>query len=204
MTPLRAGVIGVGHLGQHHTRLYASLPGSHLVGVVDQSAERARMIAERHGAKVFRSVEELLPQVDVVSVAVPTSAHHAVAKACLQAGKHVLIEKPIAVTSAEAQELVQLAAQRRCRLQVGHSERFNPIVIRAGDDEDAPGTASAIRVVRPDAGAAGASAFDFELLRSMVDHARAEARATITGRAGRDSATPCLGAVGSGDAPSRA
>ena len=67
MTPLRAGVIGVGHLGQHHTRLYASLPGSSLVGVVDQSAERARMIAERHGANVFRSLEELLPQVDVVS-----------------------------------------------------------------------------------------------------------------------------------------
>ena len=76
MTPLRAGVIGVGHLGQHHARLYASLPGSSLVGVVDQSAERARMIAERHGAKVFRSLEELLPQVDVVSVAVPTSAHY--------------------------------------------------------------------------------------------------------------------------------
>jgi predicted dehydrogenase len=125
---LRAGVIGVGHLGQHHTRLYASLPAARLVGVVDQSAERARMIADRHGAKVFRTVEELLPQVDVVSVAVPTSAHHQVAKACLQAGKHVLVEKPIAVTSDEAQELVQLAAERRCRLQVGHSERFNPIM----------------------------------------------------------------------------
>ena len=128
MTPLRAGVIGVGHLGQHHTRLFASLPGSRLVGVVDQSPERARMIAERHGVKVFRSVEELLDHVDVVSVAVPTSSHYHVAKACLQAGKHVLVEKPIAVTSAEAGELVQLAAQRRCRLQVGHSERFNPIM----------------------------------------------------------------------------
>ena len=128
MTPLRAGVIGVGHLGQHHTRLYASLPGCRLVGVVDQSAERARMIAERHGTKVFRSLDELLPQVDVVSVAVPTSVHYAVAKACLKAGKHVLVEKPIAVTLVEAQELVDLAAQRRCQLQVGHSERFNPIM----------------------------------------------------------------------------
>ena len=128
MTPLRAGVIGVGHLGQHHTRLYASLPGSSLIGVVDQSAERARMIAERHGAKVFCSLEELLAQVDVVSIAVPTSSHYKIAKACLQAGKHVLVEKPIAVTSGEASELVQLAAQRRCRLQVGHSERFNPIM----------------------------------------------------------------------------
>lgn len=128
MTPLRAGVIGVGHLGQHHTRLYASLPGSRLIGVFDQSPERARIIAERHHVAAFGSIDELLPEVDVVSVAVPTSVHYPVAKACLQAGKHVLVEKPIAVTSDEAHELVQLAGQRRCRLQVGHSERFNPIM----------------------------------------------------------------------------
>ena len=128
MTPLRAGVIGVGHLGQHHTRLYASLPASRLMGVFDQSSERARMIAERHNVKAFGSIDELLPEVDVVSVAVPTSAHYPVAKACLLAGKHVLVEKPIAVTSDEAHELVRLAGQRRCRLQVGHSERFNPIM----------------------------------------------------------------------------
>ena len=128
MTPLRAGVIGVGHLGQHHTRLYASLPGSRLIGVFDQSPERARMIAERHHVAAFSSIDELLPEVDVVSVAVPTSVHYPVAKACLQAGKHVLVEKPIAVTSDEAHELVQLAGQHRCRLQVGHSERFNPIM----------------------------------------------------------------------------
>jgi len=128
MTPIRAGVIGVGHLGQHHARLYASLPGAQLIGVADQSVERAQMIAERHGARVFRTVDELLPHVDVVSVAVPTSSHYAVAKACLQAGKHVLIEKPIAVTPGEAQELVQLAKQRGCCVQVGHSERFNPLM----------------------------------------------------------------------------
>lgn len=128
MTPLRAGVIGVGHLGQHHARLYASLPGAHLVGLVDQSVERAQTIADRHGARVFRTAEDLLPHVDVVSVAVPTSAHYAVAKACLQAGKHVMVEKPIAVTPAEAQELVELAKHRGCCLQVGHSERFNPVM----------------------------------------------------------------------------
>ncbi|RPH77822.1 MAG: gfo/Idh/MocA family oxidoreductase [Nitrospiraceae bacterium] len=128
MTPLRAGVIGVGHLGQHHARLYASLPGSQLIGVVDQSIERAQMVADRHGARVFRTVDELLPHVDVLSVAVPTSGHYSVAKVCLEAGKHVLLEKPIAVTPAEAQELVQLAKQRGCCLQVGHSERFNPVM----------------------------------------------------------------------------
>ncbi len=128
MTPIRAGVIGVGHLGQHHARLYASLPGAQLIGVADQSGERAQMVADRHGARVFRTVDELLPHVDVVSVAVPTSVHYAVAKACLQAGKHVLVEKPIAVMPGEAQELVQLAKLRGCCLQVGHSERFNPVM----------------------------------------------------------------------------
>jgi predicted dehydrogenase len=78
--------------------------------------------------RIFRTADELLPHVDVVSVAVPTSGHYAVSKACLQAGKHVLIEKPIATTPAEAQELVQLAKQRGCCVQVGHSERFNPVM----------------------------------------------------------------------------
>ena len=128
MIPIRAGVIGVGHLGQHHARLYASLPGSQLIGVVDQSVERAQMVADRHGVRVFRTVDELLSQVDAVSVAVPTSGHYAAAQACLNAGKHVLVEKPIAITLGEAQELVQLAKQRGCCLQVGHSERFNPIM----------------------------------------------------------------------------
>ncbi|MBA5867404.1 MAG: gfo/Idh/MocA family oxidoreductase [Nitrospira sp. CR1.3] len=128
MTPLRAGVIGVGHLGQHHARLYGSLPESRLVGVMDQSADRARAIADKLGTRVFSEVHDLLSQVDVVSVAVPTSAHYQVAKACLLAGKHVLVEKPIAVSLTEAQELVSLARQHGCCFQVGHSERFNPVM----------------------------------------------------------------------------
>lgn len=128
MTPLRAGVIGVGHLGQHHARLYAALPEAQLIGVTDQSVARARTIADRHGVRVFLTADELLPHVDVVSVAVPTSGHYDVAKACLLAGRHVLIEKPIAATPIEAQELVQLAKQRGCCVQVGHSERFNPVM----------------------------------------------------------------------------
>jgi predicted dehydrogenase len=130
MTKLRAGVIGVGHLGQHHARLYASLPDSTLIGVTDQDLRRAGTIADRHGVKTFTSLSDLLKQVDLVSVAVPTSAHYTVAKTCLEAGKHVLVEKPIAVMPAEAQELVGLAKAKGCRLQVGHSERFNPIMQR--------------------------------------------------------------------------
>lgn len=128
MTALKAGVIGVGHLGQHHARLYASLPGAQLVAVTDQSMDRAQLIADRHGVRAIRSLDELLPFVEVVSVAVPTSAHYAVAKTCLLAGKHVLVEKPIAVTSAQGHELVQLARQQGRCLQVGHSERFNPVM----------------------------------------------------------------------------
>ncbi len=128
MTKLRAGVVGVGHLGQHHARLYSALPDVTLVGVIDRNPERSRLIADRHGVQAFEGLSDLLKSVEVVSVAVSTSAHYAVAKACLEAGKHVLVEKPIAVRPAEAQQLVDLSRAKRCRLQVGHSERFNPIM----------------------------------------------------------------------------
>lgn len=128
MTPLRVGVIGVGHLGQHHARLYATLPGFRLMGVMDNDADRAKLIGEKHGAPVLAELSQLLSQVDAVSVAVPTSAHHQVVKACLEAGVHVLVEKPITVTQAEAWELVELAKARGRVLQVGHIERFNPVM----------------------------------------------------------------------------
>lgn len=128
MVKLRAGVIGVGHLGQHHARLYASSPDTTLVGIMDQDGERASAIAQKYGAEAFRGLPELLKEVDIVSIAVPTSGHYAVAKACLEARKHVLVEKPIAVLSSEAQDLVGLASRHGCTLQVGHSERFNPIM----------------------------------------------------------------------------
>ena len=128
MTALRVGVIGVGHLGQHHARLYAALPGSRLVGLVDTDAERAKLVAGRHGASVMADLPTLLKQVEAVSVAATTSAHYGVVKTCLEAGVHVLVEKPIAVTPAEAWELVELAQRRKRVLQVGHIERFNPVM----------------------------------------------------------------------------
>lgn len=128
MAKLRAGVIGVGHLGQHHARLYASSPDSMLVGVVDRDRSRASVIAEKYGGRVFGDPQDLLKEVDMVTIAVPTSGHYPLAKICLQAGKHVLIEKPIAVSTMEAQELVELGQRNGCTLQVGHSERFNPIM----------------------------------------------------------------------------
>ena len=101
-------------------------PGPALA-VNDQSTERLTQWGPTRGPRL-QIPDELLPLVDVVSVAVPTSSHYAVARACLLAGKHVLVEKPIAVTMAEAQELVRLAEDKHCRLQVGHSERFNPVM----------------------------------------------------------------------------
>ncbi len=126
--PLRVGVVGVGHVGQHHARLFASLPGGVLAGVMDINADRARLIGERYGAPWFTDLGTLLERVDAVSVAVPTSAHFAVAKVCLEAKVHVLVEKPIAVMPVEAHELVELARSRDRLLQVGHVERFNPVV----------------------------------------------------------------------------
>ncbi len=128
MTKLRAGVIGVGSLGQHHARLYATGPHATLAGVVDADGARARQVAEKHGSRVFESAEALLRAVDLVSVAVPTSEHYQVARRCLEAGVPTLVEKPLAATVKEAQELATLARSRGVALQVGHIERFNPVL----------------------------------------------------------------------------
>ena len=139
MKKLRVGVIGVGYLGQHHARLYASLPNATLVGVADLDKARAKQIAERHGTLAFTDARALLERVEAVSVAVPTTAHHAIVKDSLEAGTHVLVEKPIAVTSAEAHELVSLARRRRRVLQVGHVERFNPVMAAVRPSIGKPG-----------------------------------------------------------------
>jgi predicted dehydrogenase len=128
MKKLRVGVIGVGHLGQHHARLYAGLPGATLVGVCDIDAKRAQAVADRYATSVYSDANALLSRVDGVSVAVPTSVHYAVVKRCLEAGAHVLVEKPIAMTPTEARDLATAANMHRRVLQVGHIERFNPAI----------------------------------------------------------------------------
>ena len=130
---MRVGVVGVGALGQHHARVYASLPGATLAGVFDVDRARADAAAARHGCRVFAHLREVVDAVDAVSVAVPTVDHHRVARAFLEAGRDVLVEKPIAATLAEADDLVATAEARGALLQVGHVERFNPAtdVLRA-------------------------------------------------------------------------
>jgi predicted dehydrogenase len=124
--PMRLGVIGVGALGQHHARVYASLAGVSLAGVYDADGDRARAVAERHGGRSFPTVESLLEVVDAVSVAVPTVDHHRLSRQALLADRDVLVEKPMTTTLEEADDLIALAEERGALLQVGHIERFNP------------------------------------------------------------------------------
>ena len=125
---VKLAVIGVGHLGQHHARIYTELPGVALVAVADISEARRREVGSRLKIPAVADYRELLGRVDGVSVAVPTGAHHEVARAFLAAGSDVLIEKPITGTVADADELIALAARGGRILQVGHSERYNGAV----------------------------------------------------------------------------
>ena len=125
MRPVRVGVIGVGSLGQHHARVYADIQEADLVAVVDTNAGRAQDIAAKYRCPAFAHVQDLFGRVEAVSIAVPTPLHHQVARTCLEGGVHVLVEKPMAATLEEAEDLVEIAAARQRILQVGHIERFN-------------------------------------------------------------------------------
>jgi predicted dehydrogenase len=126
LEPIRVGVIGVGSMGQKHTRVLSLLKDVELVGVADINVERGLDTASKYRVRFFEDYHDLLKHVDAVCVAVPTLLHYAVGMTCLQAGVHVLIEKPIAASISEAESLVNAAAESRCILQVGHIERFNP------------------------------------------------------------------------------
>ena len=135
MKKLKCAVIGTGYLGKFHAEKYASLPDCELVAVVDINKEAALAVAEKHGAKALTDYQVLLGEVDAVSIVVPTTLHHLVSKDFLNAGAHVLVEKPITVTVAEADELITIAKQKNLILQVGHLERFNPAVLGLDKDE---------------------------------------------------------------------
>jgi predicted dehydrogenase len=130
MTDIRVGVIGVGHLGYHHARIYAALDGVHLVGVADPSDARRRIAAEDFEIPVFENAADLLAEgVDAVSVVTPTTLHEAVTLQCIEAGAHVLVEKPIAPSVEAAERMVAAASAKGRILQVGHIERFNGAVM---------------------------------------------------------------------------
>jgi len=130
--------VGVGYLGRFHAQKYAQLPGCELVGVVDPDAATRARVATELATHPFESHRQLLGQVDAVSVVTPTPAHFAIARDFLEAGAHVLVEKPITETVAEAQALIESAAARGRVLQVGHLERFNAAILAAEPHLRAP------------------------------------------------------------------
>ena len=128
MKKLRVGVVGVGHIGKNHARLYAELSGTQFTAILDTDQARAQQLAAEFGVAAVSSLEEFAGAVDAASIATPTNTHFEIARELLGRGKHLLIEKPIAENTAHASELTELAASRELVLQVGHVERFNPVL----------------------------------------------------------------------------
>jgi predicted dehydrogenase len=128
---VRAGVWGVGVWGEKHARVYAALPGVTLAGVHDRDPEVARAVAGRHGCPAFATADELLAACDAVSIAVPTVAHREAVERAAAAGRHMLVEKPMAVTVEEADAMIAAARRAQVVLQVGQVERFNPALLAA-------------------------------------------------------------------------
>src|SRR5262245_8624985 len=126
MKNLRVGVVGVGHIGKNHARLYAETEAVDFAAIYDTDAATAREIGQQYEVHATNSLEEFSELIDAASVATPTSSHFAIAQPLLKKGKHLLIEKPIAENTTEASQLAELALQRQLVLQVGHVERFNP------------------------------------------------------------------------------
>lgn len=128
MTPVRMGVVGVGHLGRHHVRLLGAMAGVTLVAAVDRDLDRARAAAAATGCEPIAEASHLFGRVDAIVVAVPTVDHLAVARPFLERGIHVLVEKPMTRSLGEADDLVALARASGATLAVGHTERFNPAI----------------------------------------------------------------------------
>ena len=128
---MKVAVIGVGHLGRHHARILAGLPGIELVAVVDINQERAAEVAAAHGTRACVDWKSVLDAVDAVTIAAPTEVHASIASGFLEHNVHVLVEKPMTATTAEADGLLRLSRQSGVVLAVGHTERFNPAVAQA-------------------------------------------------------------------------
>ena len=128
MKALRVGVVGVGHIGSNHARLYAELPSVQFTSIYDLDLIRANTIGKKYGLIPAKSLEQFAEMIDAASIATPTSTHYKVAHALLSRGKHLLVEKPITENTRDASELAELAAREQLVLQVGHVERFNPVL----------------------------------------------------------------------------
>lgn len=153
MKAINVGVIGVGAMGYNHARVYSKLENANLVAVADVVEKTVKKVAKKYNTKAYCEIEDLLkdPEIEVVSVCVPTTFHHEVVMQAIEYGKHVLVEKPIAFTEEEAEEMIRAAKEKGVKLATGHVERFNPAVQKAKEliDNDVIGdlvTVSAKRV----------------------------------------------------------
>ena len=138
MEKVKVGVIGVGALGRHHARLYQQCAQAELVGIFDVNEAQARQVAEELGTRVFADEAALAEQVEGLSLAVPTHLHAEVAEAMLERGKHLLIEKPITETLEQARKLLDIAQKKDLIIEVGHVERFNPVISYLEEKIDNP------------------------------------------------------------------
>jgi len=129
MSKLKVAVIGVGHLGKEHARVFTGLPSVELVGVVDVQRKQAEKIAQRYNTQWYDNYRDVIGKVSAVSIAVPTKSHYAIAKDFLTHGVHVLVEKPMTGTISEAKELINLSKEKGLVLQAGYIERFNPVIV---------------------------------------------------------------------------
>lgn len=147
MSKLRGAVIGVGYLGKFHAQKYAALKEDvQLVAVVDKSLDNGKSLAANLGCDYYSDVSQVLGKIDVATVATPTTLHYGIVKELLQNGVHVLVEKPIAATAHEGEELVLLAKKNKLKLQVGHIERFNPAFMALEKVVKSPRTIQALRL----------------------------------------------------------
>jgi predicted dehydrogenase len=129
MRKLKIGVIGTGHLGKFHIKMLKQIDNCEIVGVFDVKLDVAKQAGSELNVKTFDTLDELLSEIDAVSIAAVTGAHYELAKYCLLKGLHVFLEKPITAGIPEAEEIVKIAAEKKLKLQVGHIERFNPALI---------------------------------------------------------------------------
>ncbi|HOD53902.1 MAG TPA: Gfo/Idh/MocA family oxidoreductase [Candidatus Cloacimonadota bacterium] len=135
---LKVGVVGVGHLGKHHARIFNQIADCQLVGVYDKVFDRAKEIADMYQVKTFENYEDMLNEVDAVDVAATTTWHYDLAKPALLKGCHVFLEKPITSEIAQAEELLKIAKEKNLFIQVGHIERFNPVILKVEDEIQNP------------------------------------------------------------------
>lgn len=146
MKPIRTAVIGVGHQGRWHADKFAALPNAELVAVVDANTGSREKAASELNVRGVADYRTILQEIDAVSIATPTPSHFEIVKACLENNVHVLVEKPLTSTVAEAAELVTLARGKNLILQVGHLERFNPAVMAVAPHVNEPRFIESLRI----------------------------------------------------------